>query len=249
MNQRFGLRLEDLRAGADGGHVVIDVGRGLRRAHGREVVADADAMDQGRVTGAFELIAQRFLAADHHLQRRSVFGEGTDQQTQIGQGIRSDQVRLVEDEQGDGFALLRLIEDLQEQAVLAVSRRLAEGRDDQLEQPVAADMGEVDVGGLEAVARERAEEQLDQRGLAHARGAGHQGQGAVAGQVLQSGQALGDPLVLEDVRGRRVLEERLRGHLEVRGEHGFRSPWFGRASAARRGCRGRFSPGPSRRPA
>ena len=139
MDQSFGLRLEDLRTGSGGGHVVIDIGTGLIRAHGRDVVADADAVDQSGVARAFELIAQRFLSTANHLQRWMVFGQRADQQTQIGQGVRPDQAGLVQHQQRGRFALLSLIEDLQEQAVLTVSGCFAQGRDDQLEQAVAVD--------------------------------------------------------------------------------------------------------------
>jgi len=57
VDQVFGYRIKDLRAGPGGGHVVIDIGAGLLRAHGRNVVADADAVHQSGVARAFELIA------------------------------------------------------------------------------------------------------------------------------------------------------------------------------------------------
>ena len=103
------------------------------------------------------------------LQWRPHVQRGTDQQPQVGQGIAVQQVGLVEDQQQGALGPRGAFQDLFVKAFFAAPRRLAQLRDDQLQQAGRRQVGEVAVLGLTVLRQLAVEEAFQRRGFTRRR--------------------------------------------------------------------------------
>jgi hypothetical protein len=144
---------------------------------------------------------------------------GTDQESDVGQGLGIDQVGLVEDHQQASFGLAGLAEDLFEEAFLAATGKLSQLANQQFQQPCGGQMRQVQIDWLPAWSVQFVQEAFQEGRFSHAAGAGDQGHRGLLGQVTEAGQSLLHAIILPKGRRRDPLGKRLRGELEVVEEH------------------------------
>src|SRR5262245_4974175 len=101
-----------------------------------------------------------------------------------------EEMALIHDEESGEFALLDLLQDLEEEAFLAAAWYLAQGEDDEFEKTVGADVRQREVDRVEAISGEGVDEEFDEGGLPHAGLTGDEPDAAGLGQVVKAGQAL-----------------------------------------------------------
>jgi len=164
VDEFLGLGLEDLVGRAGALHLEVDVGGGLLEGEGRHVVAHVDPVGEVGVVASLELVAKGLLAAEQDLEGGLVVLDGrSGQQPKVGEGLRLEHVRLVDDEERGALGLPRLLEDLEEEALLAAARLLSEIDDDELEEARGGDAREVDVERPDAMGAQRPENVCEKR--------------------------------------------------------------------------------------
>ncbi len=172
-----------------------------------QMVADGDPVQHVAVSA--EQFQQRRLAGQDQFQGGVVVEGRTNQQAEIGEGWGLEQVGLIQQDQQRPLGLAGMVADLAQELVLAPEGRLPQVPDQQPQQVVAGELGQVHVAGLDAGPAEFVPEAFQESRFAHAAGAGQQTQRAGGGEVPQPGQALGQAVVGPETFGRRVLGEGL----------------------------------------
>ena len=207
--------VEQFRVAAGLGELEVDVPAGLLAGQRPQLVADRDAIDQVGVLRPPQDRPERFLADQEQFQRRPHVQGGTDQQPQVGQGVAVQQMGFVEDQQQGALGPRGPFQDLFVNAFFAAAWRLAQLRDDQLQQARRGQVGEVAVEGLAVLRQQAVEEAFQEGGFADAAGAGDQPQLAALDQVFQPRQTFVHALVLPQGGDRSVFGKGLALQLEV----------------------------------
>jgi hypothetical protein len=220
MDETLGVRVEEGGVAPDVLESEVDVEAGLIARERPEAAADGDAVQQIKMGGPFEVLGEEVLAGEEDLDLWSVVEAGGDEEPEIGEGVGSEELALVDDEQGDGIEAVSVIEDAKEEAILASAWRvLAQGGEQDLEQGEGSEVGEMDVDGMEASDVEGVDEELQEGTFADASGSGEESEETVVEEVVQTGEGLTEAVILEKVLDWDVLAERVVVHLEVLCEH------------------------------
>lgn len=215
MDHVLGRLVEHLRATSRLRHLEVDVARRLVFAERTKLVPHGYAVEQIGMSRASQRGPQRVLADQQDLQRRPDVQGGADQQPQVRERGRVEQVRFVEHQEQRSLGAYRSFQDLLVDAVLATSRDVAQLGDDELEHSRRGEMAQMAVDRLAMLCRQTVQELLEQRGFAHARGARHQSQDAVRDQVFQASEPFGHAAVLPQRGHGGVFRKRLACKLEV----------------------------------
>ena len=112
-----------------------------------QMVADGDPVQHVAVSA--EQFQQRRLAGQDQFQGRLVVEGRTDQQAKIGEGLGLEQVGLVQQDQQRPLGLAGMVADLAQELVFAPEGRLPQVTDQQPQQVVAGELGQVHVAGLD----------------------------------------------------------------------------------------------------
>jgi hypothetical protein len=169
---------------------------------------------------AFDVMKERVLSREDDLERGRVIEGGRDQQPEIGEAIRVDEMGFVEQEQEGLLTESGSFEDAEEEALFASGRSLlTEGGEKDLEKRGALEIGEVDVDREELGGIELPGEEPQERGFAQACGRGDESEGPLVGEVVEFGQGVGETLVLEEMIQGRVFGEGMAVHVEVVSKH------------------------------
>ena len=238
MDDGFGLRDEEVGRGSDLLESEVDIGGGLSRGERLDVEEDGDSVKEVAKVREMQIVREAVLAGEDDFDFGGGVERGGDQEAKVNEGIRGDEVSLVDEEKRGLLGGVGVVEDAKEEAFFAPGRSIfAEGREDDLEQRGGSEVGQMDVDGMEASEIEALKEQPEQAGLAHACDAHDGGDKAVLGEVVEPGQGLGHPLVGQKMLDRRMFTEGMSGHLEVLDEHGGSFPVCDSVCHCNRSCR------------
>ena len=162
--------LEERLRPARGPQLEVEIGGRLRLGERMQMVADGDPVQHVAVSA--EQFQQRRLAGQDQFQGRLVVEGRTNQQAEIGEGLGLEQVGLIQQDQQRPLGLAGMVADLAQELVFAPEGRLPQVPDQQPQQVVAGELGQVHVAGLDTGPAEFVPEAFQEGRFAHAAGAG-----------------------------------------------------------------------------
>jgi hypothetical protein len=191
MDEDLGVFVEEVFMGIDGLEPGVDVAEGFILRHSSDVVSDADPVEEVEVGGSLEGVEEGVLAGEEDLDRGPVFEDRGDEEPQVSETVRGDEVGVVDEEDEGLLGVLGPIEDLEEQALLASGRGIfAEGGEHELEQGGCPEVGDVDIDREELGWAEATLEEPEDGGFSEACGPGEQSDFAVLREELKTSEGL-----------------------------------------------------------
>ena len=197
---------------------VVDIGARLLLRESVEREPHGDPMNQVGVRGALQDVPEGFLAAQDDFKRYFLL-DGGYEKPKIGQGLRINQMGLVDDEKHALLVLLDAGEDLKEHPVLAHLGFFPEPRDDKPQEGVGADGGEMKIERLIPVLGKFMDKEPEERRLPHARLAEDEGDGALLLEELETGKGLFDAGIPQKPLNRRFFGEGMGGQGKMTKKH------------------------------
>jgi hypothetical protein len=116
-----------------------------------KAAADGDAIDDVGMGGLFECDGQGLLSTENEFKGELRIDSGAGKQSNIGKGLRGDQVSLIEDEKDFGVGFSDFIDNEVKESVFTDFGRFAQFDDDLSEQSIGADGSQRYVDDLIAV--------------------------------------------------------------------------------------------------
>lgn len=185
-----------------------------------EAAADGDSVSEIDEGCRCEEPCEGLLSAEDDLYGKVGIESGADQESQIGQGGRVDEVSFIDEDHGGEVGFPGGFADLQEESVLSGPGSFPEGRDNEAQEPAWGDSRKMEINGTKAVSGELVDEGPQECGFAEPGLADDEGQGSLEGKVLEPGQKLGESGVLDNPLHGRIFQEGMLGHFEMVEEHG-----------------------------